>query len=59
MHQRSLPLSRERRSDPSSYERNCEADPESLDMKTIIPIGISECISFLAVVMGPTQLVRM
>lgn len=42
---------------PSSISRKFPCDPESLDMKTIVPIGIFVCRSLLAVMMGPMVLV--
>ena len=35
------------------------ADAESLDMKTIMSIGVLALMSFCAVMIGPMQLVRM
>lgn len=33
------------------------AEPESLDMKTMVPIGMLVCSSFCAVIIGPIVLV--
>ena len=38
---------------PSSKSRKLVADPESLDMKTTVPIEIPVARSFCAVIMGP------
>lgn len=38
---------------PSSFSRKFVAEPESLDMKTIVPMGIFVCKSFWAVMIGP------
>ena len=45
------------RSYPSSKARKSVAQPESLDMKVIVPMGMRVCSSFCAVMMGPTALV--
>jgi hypothetical protein len=42
---------------PSSFSRNRLAEPESLDMKTMVPMGMLVCSSFCAVMMGPIVLV--
>jgi hypothetical protein len=48
----------EDRTHPSSKSRKLVADPESLDMKTMVRIGTRVARSLWAVMMGPIVLVR-
>ena len=43
---------------PSSKSRKFVADPESLEIKTMVRIGTCVARSFWAVMMGPIVLVR-
>lgn len=42
---------------PSSISRKLPCEPESLDMKTMVPIGMFVFSNFCAVMMGPMVLV--